>query len=112
MSPRSRFGQCVIDELVDEDALAVVQARQHRSAFDLDGLDDEDDEERRDRAGRRRGRATSRRASRPEVAARHVVESLHLYVVVVLRGRRRRSAAPAFFFPNIVLSLEAPGAPL
>ena len=30
----------VVDEFVDEDSLAIMESWQHRSAFNLDGLDD------------------------------------------------------------------------
>ncbi len=73
----------VVNQLVDEDALAVVQARQHRSALDLDGLHDEDDEQGRDEQGEDQI-AQEQTRLRPEVFARLVVEPLDFDVAVVV----------------------------
>src|SRR5687768_12713475 len=75
--------QTVVDELVDEDALAVVEPRQHRGALDLDRLRDEDEHERHDHQ-RKDEVAEQQSRLAPEVRARLVAQTPHLYVAVVV----------------------------
>src|SRR5205085_8719766 len=86
----------IIDQLVDEDALAVVQTRQHRSAFDLNGLHDEDDEQdhkehSEDQIAHKQPRLG------PKMAARFYLEALHFDVAVVEHADVAE-AMPAIFF--------------
>src|SRR6185503_2825811 len=58
----------VVDQLVDEDAFAVMQSRQHRRAFHFHGLHDENDDECRDHQGKDQI-AEQQARFRPKVAA-------------------------------------------
>src|ERR1041384_2150208 len=87
----------IIDHLVDEDALAVVQARQDRSAFDLDGVADEDEEQDHKEHGEDQIADEQSRLA-PKMAARFHLKALHLDVAVVKRADVAK-AMPARFFP-------------
>ncbi len=88
-----------------------MQARQHRSALDLDGLDDEDEHERDDQQ-REDEVAQQQPRLGPEVLARLVAEAPHLDVAVVVTAMSPNGGSSRRLRPNMSISTDSMRPPL